>query len=294
MERRSKAKEDWKIMTISAANVKRLRDETDAPMMDCKLALEEAGGDFERAKEILREKGKAAAAKRAGRTTAEGVAWFEVSADAKSAGGVVLVCETDFVAKNEDFVNAAKVIATALVAQDPGSDPSAIQLDGKTAGDLVHEMVGKIRENIQIAQAVHLTGTGVFGAYVHHDRKIAVAVEMEGTATNLQEIAHKIGVQCAWSAPRFLTKEEIPQEFMDSEIEIETQRAINEGKDPAIAKNIAMGRFNKEIVKQQVLTEQMFYADNTKTVAQYLQEAGKEGGGTAVVKRFVRLSVSME
>lgn len=273
-------------MEIDAKLVMRLRAETDAPVMECKAALVEAGGDFEKAKQILREKGKAAAAKRADRDTGAGVALMVADAANKKVGGVVLQSETDFVAKNPEFIATAESIAKAFVEQDPGTDPLAAQANGKTVGSLVEESVAKIRENIQLTKAVHLTGETV-AVYVHHDKTKAAAVVLEGDSPNLLEAGQKLAIQCVASNPKYITKDEVPADIIEQEIATETQRAINEGKNAEVASNIAKGRVNKEFYQNQVLLEQPFYADNKKSVAQYLQEQG----GTIKVLKFERLAV---
>ncbi|MBX7134129.1 MAG: translation elongation factor Ts [Fimbriimonadaceae bacterium] len=273
-------------MEIDAKLVMKLRSETDAPVMECKAALTEAGGDYEKAKQILREKGKAAAAKRADRTTSAGVAMFVADAGNKNVGGVVLESETDFVAKNPDFIATAEMIAKAYVDQDPTADPLAIKAGDKTVGALVEESVAKIRENIKVAKAVHLSGSNV-AVYVHHDKTKAAAVVLEGDSPNLMEAGQKLAIQCVASSPKYIEKEEVPADIIEKEIETETQRAVNEGKNADVAANIARGRVNKEFFQTQVLLEQPFYADNKKTVSQYL----KEQGGTIKVVGFTRLAV---
>lgn len=253
-------------MEIDAKLVMKLRAETDAPVMECKAALVEAGGDYEKAKQILREKGKAAAAKRADRATGAGVAVMISDPSNKKVGGVVLESETDFVAKNPEFI-----AATA---------------NGKTVGTLVEESVAKIRENIKVAKAVHLTGETV-AVYVHHDKTKAAAVVLEGDSPNLLEAGQKLAIQCVAGNPKYVSKEQVPADIIEKEIATETQRAINEGKPADVAANIAKGRVNKEFYQSQVLLEQPFYADNKKTVSQYLQEQG----GTIKVLGFERLAV---
>lgn len=276
---------------FNAADVKKLREETDAPMMECKAALDEAEGDFEKAKNLLREKGKAAAAKRADRNTSEGVATLSVAHDHKRLGGVVLECETDFVARNEDFVQIAQELAEIFLHNDPGSDPLTVKHGDKTVGQIVEEAVAKIRENIKITKAIHETTEHRFSTYVHHDRKKAVAVEVVGTAENVGEAGYKVAIQSVAFPPEFIHKDEVPKEKVDAEMEVQTQRAINEGKTPDIAKNIAMGRINKEFFKEVVLLEQPYYADPTMSVSQYLQQEAKQGGGTISIARVIRLAV---
>ncbi len=278
-------------MAFSASDVMKLRNETDAPMMECKAALTEAGGDFDRAKALLREKGKAAAAKRADRSTAAGVVAFATSPDGKTVGGVVLESETDFVAKNDTFIAIAQQLAEMFRDNDPGADPYAVSTGGTTVRDIVEQAIGKIRENIVVAKALRITSDDPVAIYVHHDRTKGAAVELDGDASTAMQAGFKVAVQTVSNPPLFIGKDEVPQSKIDSEMEIEVQRALNEGKPENIAKNIAMGRINKEYLKQVVLLEQPFYADTTKSVAQYLQEEAKAGGGSLAVKGFHYLCV---
>jgi len=278
-------------MEFSAADVKKLRDKTGAPMMDCKRALEEAEGDYAKAEEILREKGKAEAAKRSSRQTKAGVALFVASPDGKSVGGAVLESETDFVAMTEEFVADTERIAKAFVGSEPGEDPSAAISGGMTVGQIVQAVGAQFRENVRLAQAVRMTTNATIATYIHHDKTKAAAVEVEGTATTLAEAGHKLAIQCVAYPPRYVEKKEIPQEILDKELEIETKRAIEEGKKEDIAKNIAMGRINKEFVKSVVLLEQPFYADASKSVSDYIAEQAKAGGGSIAVKRFLYIAV---
>lgn len=262
-------------MSYTAADVKRLREETDAPMMECKAALEEAGGDFEKAKAILREKGKAAAAKRAERSTAAGVVAIALNEVQSAVGAVVLECETDFVARNEDFIATAQRLAEMVLHGESEAVMKAVTDDA----------VAKIRENIRIAKKVHLEG-GHMATYVHHDRTKGMIVQF-ATSTEDTEALRKVAVHATAFPPAVVNKDELSQERLAAELEIETQRAINEGKNPDIAKNIAQGRVNKEFVKTAVLMEQPFYTDPGRTVGQYLEQEGKG----ASVKSFVYLAV---
>lgn len=261
----------------TAADVKKLREETDAPMMECKAALDEADGDFDKAKSILREKGKAAAAKRAGRETGAGVVAFAATADNKTVGGVVLESETDFVARNEEFIALAQQLAE-LVRDNATIDEAALK-------ERTDAAVATIRENIKVSKYVRLTAeSGQVLTYVHHDRTKGAAVVATGEAV---EELRKVAIQAVAFPPEVLDKSELSQAKIDAEIETETQRAINEGKDPKIAENIARGRVNKEYIKQVVLLEQPFYLDPSKSVGQYLAESAK---GSTVTK-FVYLAV---
>lgn len=278
-------------MAFSAADVKKLRDETDAPMMECKAALTEADGDFAKAKDLLREKGKAAAAKRADRVTKAGVVAIALAGDNKAAGAVVIECETDFVAKNPDFIEVANQIAEALVVTDPGSDPLSVKVGSETIGSMVEGAIAKIRENIKVTRAIRLTTGGVFAKYVHHDNTKGSVIELEGDATTILEAGHKLAIQAIAFPPSFVSKDQVPADVVAHELEVETQRAINEGKSAEIAKNIAQGRINKEYYKAVVLLEQPFYAELSKSAGDYVAEQAKAGNGTIGVKGYTLLAV---
>jgi elongation factor Ts len=248
----------------SAQDVKKLREETDAPMMECKAALDEADGDMEKAKQLLREKGKAAAAKRSGRSTSAGVVAIAPSADGKTVGAVVLESETDFVARNDEFVALAQKLAEMV--RDGASATS------EEVKHLVEGAVGKIRENIVLARAERIVSDSPISSYVHHDRtKGSVIVLQKGDGSH--EAVRKVAVHAVAFPPEVVSKAQLSQEKIDEEIATETQRAINEGKPENIAKNIAEGRVNKEFIRRVVLLEQPFYLDPGKTVNQYLQAA---------------------
>jgi elongation factor Ts len=260
----------------SAADVKKLREDTDAPMMECKAALDEADGNFDRAKEILREKGKAAAAKRSGRTTSAGVVAFAVSDDLTVAGGVVVECETDFVARNEDFVAIAQELAELV--RDNTEVPT------EKIAEITESAVAKIRENIKVTRTWRSAAAGKVLTYVHHDKTKGAAVIVEGETS---DDVRKVAIQAVAFPPEVLKKEDLSQEKIDAEIETETKRAIAEGKDEKIARNIAAGRVNKEFIKTAVLLEQPFYGDPSKSTGQFLAESAKG----ATVTGFVYLAV---
>jgi len=253
----------------TAQDVKKLREDTDAPMMECKAALDEADGDFEKAKNLLREKGKAAAAKRTDRTTAAGVVALAANADATVVGGVVLECETDFVAIAQQLAE--------LYRDNETVDPATIH-------GIVEAAVAKIRENIKVTRGVRIQSANTIATYVHHDRTKGSAVVTEGPYS---EAVRKVAVQIVSNPPDVVNKSDLSQEKLAAEIEIETHRAMNEGKDEKLARNIATGRVNKEFVKRAVLLEQPYYIDPSKTVAQYLAEEAKG----ASIKSFVYLAV---
>lgn len=272
----------------TAADVKRLREETDAPMMECKNALEEADGDFEKAKQILRESGKAAAGKRAGRTTSAGVVAMSFHHDHHAVGAVVLESETDFVARNESFIALAQELAEIFLHNDPGNDPLAIKHGDKTVGEMIEGAVATIRENIRISKAVHLTSANQLTGYVHHDKTKGAIVEITGDA-DARQTGRSLAIQVvsAQGETQVVSKDQLSQEMLDKEIEIEKQRAINEGKPEAMAENIARGRVNKEFVNKAVLLEQLFYDSSGRTVKAFLAENAKG----SEVKSFVYLAV---
>ena len=256
-----------------AADVKRLREETGAPMMECKTALDEADGDFEKAKQILREKGQAAAAKRADRATSEGVVAVASAGDGKTLGAVVVESETDFVAKNADFIAMCNEMAEKVCAGN--GDDAALKA-------MADEAVAKIRENIQVTKSLRLTGPDKAVFYVHHDRKSGAIVTYTGDVD--AEVVRQVAIHATAMRPAVVSKDELSQEMLDKEYEIQLTRAMNEGKPQNIAENIAKGRVNKEFIKEAVLLEQGFYADSNKTVGQYLAESGK---GAAVTGMFL-------
>lgn len=268
-------------MSISAADVKRLRDETSAPMMDCKRALTEANGDFEKAKQILRESGAATAAKKAGRATKEGVAKIVADASGSKAAGVIVVCETDFVSGNDDFKSMVQSIADGFLAE--GKAGADVAVNGSTAGDIIQEAVGKIRENIQLADSFFVDGSK-YAIYNHHDGKWASLVEYEGESA---DAAVQTAIQVVAFKPEFLSVDDVPKDFIDREIEVETARAMKEGKPQNVAENIAKGRVNKQFMQEKVLLEQPYYGDGKVKMKDYLKE-----NGNITIKSYQLLSVA--
>lgn len=241
-----------------AKDVMKLRQETDAPVNECKQALTEATGDMARAKEILREKGQASVGKKAGRAT--GAGRVAIASNGNAVAGVVLESETDFVTKNEGFAEIAQKAADALLA-DANVDLSQFSADA----------VAKFRENAQVGKTFRSDKGGTISTYVHHDGAKGAIVIGSGNAEALRQVAIQI---VAFPDTQVVSKDQLSQEFLDKELETETKRAMEEGKPEAIAKNIAQGRVNKETVKRVVLLEQGFYKDGNQSVGQYLKENG--------------------
>ncbi len=269
---------------ITAAEVAKLRKMTGAGMMDCKKALQEADGDFEKAIEILRKKGQKVASKRADRQASEGVVLAKVSDDGTTAFMISLNCETDFVAKNEDFLKAAHEILDIAVNNNPADLDALKQLtmsNGHTIADEVINLTGIIGEKIDLSHYSKVTGESA-GYYVHSDKKVATIVAMNKKVDF--DVIKDVAMQATAMNPVSIDENDVPQEVIDKELEIGKEQAINEGKPADLAEKIAKGRLNK-FFKESTLLNQQFVKDNKKTVKQYLNEV--EPGLTVVAfKRF--------
>jgi len=269
-------------MSITAAMVKDLREKTGAGMMDCKKALTESGGDEEKAIAYLREKGLAKAAKKAGRATSEGVVGLYVSADGKTAAMAELLCETDFVAKGDDFQAFAADLAKKVAAMDVTTG---------TAADLPAEMVdvsgliGKLGENMGVGRFAKVVADGVVGVYIHSNQKIGVLVNLTGT--DKAEVGKDLAMQIAAVNPICVSPDEVPQDLLEKEKEIYRKQGLEEGKPAEIVEKILLGRVNK-YYKEVCLLEQPFIKDDKKAVKQYLKESA---GGDAKVIGFTRLAL---
>jgi len=258
--------------------VKDLRERTGVGMMDCKKALAECDGDEEKAIAWLREKGLSKAAKKAGRATSEGLITVVVAADGKSASMSELKCETDFVAKNEEFIALAEGIAK-LALEKQTSDIEALPAEATDLTDLI----GKIGENMQVGRVAYvaISGDGAIGTYVHSTKKLGVLVELTGAAT--PELAKDIAMQIAASNPLCVTPEQIPAEALAQEKEIFLSQAKEEGKPAQIAEKIVEGRIRK-YYQEVCLREQVFIKDDKKTIKDLL-------GKNADIARFYRFAI---
>jgi len=269
---------------FTAADVKKLRDLTGSGMMDCKKALEESEGDFDKAVEILRIKGAKDVGKRAGRTAANGLVAH------KGTSLLELNCETDFVAKSPDFVELATKLVGFVDASKPADVESflASSLDGKTVAETIEGASAKIGEKIVVNRLATLTGTVV--TYMHRKSpdlppQVGVAVEYSGKADEAAESdARGIAMQIAAMRPKYVTRDEVPADVVTTERRIAEETAREEGKPEAALARIVDGRVNG-FYKDFVLVEQASVTDNKKTVKQVLAEAGIE------VNRFVRFEV---
>lgn len=263
-------------MKITAAEVNNLRKMTGAGMMDCKKALEEAGGDTEKAIEILRKKGQKVAANRSDRDAAEGVVIATTTADHGRAVMIVLNCETDFVAKNEDFGKTASTILDAAVNQNPAGIDALKALpfgdSGITIETKITEEIGKIGEKIELSAYESVDGTTTV-AYNHPGNKLAAIVSFNKPIA--ADAARDVAMQVAAMAPVAVTPSEIPADLVQKEKEIARDLAIQEGKPADMADKIADGRVQKWF-KEAALLEQAFIKDNKVSVAQYLKQLDSE------------------
>ena len=273
--------------TISAADVKRLRESTGVGMMDCKKALDEANGDFEAAVEILRKRGQKVAAKRADRDAKEGVIIAKATPDGRRAVLVEVNAETDFVARNDDFVAYADRIAALALEHGP-ADADALNAlsfdDRSTVEQASTDMTGKIGEKIGVRRVTTIDapeGSRVV-TYTHPGSRLAVLVLASGGDSD--EAARDAALQVAGYNPVALSRDEVPAETKEKELEIGREQARNEGKPEAILDKIAQGKLER-YYKDNVLLEQPFLKDATITVGEMLKRAG------VTVQRFVRYAL---
>ena len=260
---------------ITASMVKELRERTDAPMMDCKKALTEAAGDMQKAEEILRVRFGNKAAKSASRIAAEGVVAIAISADGKTAAMIEVNCETDFVAKNDDFLALAKSLAGMVMNQNPADVGalSALPLNGKTVEAVRTELVGKIGENMSIRRFVRATAQGKFASYIHGTR-IGVLVDVSGD----EVVAKDIAMHIAASKPKSLNTAGVAQELIDTERRVAIEKAKEAGKPEAMLEKIADGTVQK-FLKEVTLLSQPFVKDDKQTVEQVLKAKGSQCHG---------------
>lgn len=279
-------------MAFTAQDVKALREKTGCGMMDCKKALTNADGDMDKAIDFLREQGLAKQAKKASRVAAEGVA-YACTNDDLSVGVVIEVnAETDFVAKNDSFMEFVKVCANTVMNQNPADVEALLTLKAEgtdqTVAELLQEKVLTIGENIQIRRFERMEGACV--AYVHAGGKIGVLVNFDTDVASNSEFVtcgKDIAMQIAALNTQYLTSDEVPAEIIEHEKEVMRQQVINEGKPEAIADKIVMGKIGK-YYKENCLVEQEFVKDSKLTVKQYIQNTAKAAGGSIEIKKFVR------
>lgn len=283
---------------ISAAIVKELRERTGAGMMDCKKALSETNGDLEKAIEYLREKGLAAAAKKAGRIAAEGLVNAYIANDKKVGVLVEVNCETDFVAKNPDFQQFVQDLALAIAEKAPASNDELAKVKlagGATVAETVTNLVAKIGENMNVRrfERFECQENKMVDSYIHMGGKIGVLIECsfskKETAGNPEFLAlvKDLAMQVAAAKPEYVRREEVPADVLEREKAIYKAQAMNEGKPEAIAEKIMVGRLDK-FYKEVCILEQLFIKDSNLTITKLLQDINAKLGENITVNRFAR------
>lgn len=286
-------------MAFTAKDVAELRAQTGAGMMDCKKALEAANGDMEKATEILRERGVAVAAKKASRIASEGAVAACVAADRKTAALAEVNCESDFVAKNGEFLTLANMVAKKVVENNP-ADVDALLAEKTEEGtvlDAVNNATAKIGEKIAVRRFIRKTVNGVIESYIHMGGKIGVLVEIEtdkDVSGDAEFIAacHNIAMHIAAFAPRYVCECQVPAEEVEHEKEILRVQIKNDPKNAnkpeQIVEKMLDGRI-KKFYKEICLNDQEFVVDNTVTTSQYLAAVAKKAGVTAKIAGFERM-----
>ncbi len=258
---------------ITASEVNKLRQMTGAGMMDCKKALTECEGDFEKAIDYLRKKGQKVAANRADKEAKEGMVWAQLSQDKSFACIVSLSCETDFVAKNDEFTGLVRQMAEKALATKAKTveEVMALNLDGRTVADHITDLVGKIGEKMEVPAYAYLEAPAVF-CYNHNGNKLATLVAFD-KADAKPEVGHNVAMQVAAMNPIALSEKEVPADVIAREMEVAKEATRAEGKPENMIEKIAMGRMNK-FYKENTLLHQEFIMDGKMSVADYVKANG--------------------
>ena len=279
---------------ISASMVKDLRDKTGAGMADCKKALVDADGDTNLAIEILRKKGAASAAKRADKSANEGMIVANTTNDGKTAAMLEINTETDFVARNAEFVNYVNTVSAALLANDVSTQQDLYKLsyNGINIENLHNEILAKFSEKIDARRMLRWTSNGFIAAYNHAGNKLAVLIDISADSLNdeAQSLVRDLAMQIAAMNPQFIDRSQVDTTTLEKEIEIYKQQAIEQGKKEEIAEKIAHGRLEK-FYSESCLVEQAFVKDGSMTVADVLKKISELTGAEAKVLRFMRYAL---
>jgi len=273
---------------ISAGDVAKLRRVTLAGMMDCKKALEESEGNFEKAIEIIRKKGQAVANKRADKEASEGVVLAKVSSDKKLGAVIVLNSETDFVAKNSEFIALAEKILDIALIKNPANldELKSLQMDGGKIGEKIVEYVGIIGEKLDLAYFEKIEAAQV-QAYIHPGNRLATLVGFTKSGLDVQ-VYKDIAMQIAAMNPVAVDKDSVPETVISQELEIGKEQARRDGKPKEMIDKIAQGKLNK-FYKENTLLNQNFVKDNKRTIKQYLQSFDKD----LTVTEFKRFTLNL-
>jgi len=284
---------------ITASLVKQLREKTGAGMMECKSALVEANGNLEEAEVVLRKRGLASAAKKSARSAKQGLIGVHITADGKTGVLVEVNCESDFVARTDEFQQMVAAMA-ALVADKKPADQAALLATPTAEGPSVEEMlkgkIAKIGENMVIPRFALHQAQGVLGSYVHPGAQLAVLVDVTSSDAaavakpEFNELLHDLAMQVAAADPKFVNKEQVTAEYLEKEKEIQRARALAEGKPEKIVDKVVEGRMAK-YYEEVCLLEQPFIKENSHTISQVLAEKGKALGATFGVAGYVRFKV---
>ena len=285
-------------MAITASLVKELREKTGAGMMDCKKALVEVAGDLEKAVDWLRQKGMAKAAKKVGRATSEGLVCVAASDDGKHVAMAALLCETDFVARGEQFEAMANKVAQAVLDGNP-ADADALQA---LVGEDVTQLIASVGENMQLGKFTRHSKTGendVIGQYIHANRKIGVLVDLQcgkpetASREEVKELAKNVAMQVAATSPMALNADSLDPAAVEREREVYRHKALEEGKPAQIVDKIADGAV-KKFQKEVCLMEQPYIRDDKKSVADVVREVAKAVGDDIKVRAFTRIQLAAD
>lgn len=283
-------------MEITAAKVNELRQKTGAGMMDCKKALVEANGDFEKAIELLRKKGASVATKRAEKSANEGIVLTKIADDKKSGVMVEVNCETDFVARSEDFINFANFVLDAVVATKANS-VSKLLNDNAAVSEKMSEIMGKVGEKIEISRVTFEdTKNGYVSDYIHPGSKLGVLVLFDSLENHYDDFANPakdIAMQVAAMKPLCINRDEVPKDIIEKEIDIYRELARKEGKPENILDKIAQGKLNK-FYQENCLSEQIYIKDNSKIVNDLLKDFNSKHKTNVKLLRFKRFHLSDE
>ncbi len=283
-------------MDVTASMVKELRERTGAGMMDCKKVLVETSGDMEKAIELLREKGLAKAAKKAGRVASQGLVKLSFSEDGNCAAVIEVNSETDFVAKNEEFIEFVENLADLALENDVEELEKfmALNLKGEgTVEEVLNAKIAKIGENMNVRRFAKFEQPGVkYVGYTHGNGKIGVIVGLktDATAEDVSVVGRDVAMQVASMNPKFIDESGVDPEYMESEKKILMQQAINEGKPADIVEKMVVGRLKKEL-KETCLLEQKFVKDGDVSVKEYVASVAKTVGKSIEVIEMIRYEV---
>ncbi|WP_138431729.1 translation elongation factor Ts [Fodinibius saliphilus] len=273
-------------MSISAKDVKELREQTGAGMMDCKKALQEADGDFDEATEILRKKGQKLSEKRADREANQGLVVSRVSDDGSKAAALEINCETDFVARNDDFQEDAQNFLDIVFENEINSVDELLEteVDGLTVADQLKDMIGKIGEKIKINRVLFTNSDGYLISYIHPGNQLGVLVEFEGEISD-DSIGKDVAMQVAAMNPIAVTRDDVDSSIVEKELKIAKEQLLEEGKTEEIAEKASKGKLRR-FYEERVLLEQKFVKDNSLSVEEYLKQ-----NDTPLVKSFHRIQL---